>query len=66
LDPLTRVFSYLEDGMDKLLKILAQFFIEEFDNDSAGVAEWLDKVGDFDTEEDRDEFIKRIRKEARR
>ena len=52
--------------MDKLLKILAQFFIEEFDNDSAGVAEWLDKVGDFDTEEDRDEFIKRIRKEARR
>lgn len=42
--------------------ILAQFFLGEFDNDSSGVAEWLDAEAGFAEEEDRDEFIERIRK----
>lgn len=46
--------------------LLAEFFMNEFNNDSTGVGEWLDVEGNFNDEDERDEWIEEVKAFIRR
>jgi len=57
----------LEAGMTNAdFLLLAEFFMNEFNNDSTGVGEWLDVEGNFNDEDERDEWIEEVKAFIRR
>jgi len=43
------------------IQLLAMFFVEEFESNPTHVGEWVDNEGNFDDEEERDDFIARVK-----